>query len=118
MSKPLRTNPAYAHLAYKKAILRRTIVFLRRTFVGDELTDPRETLVCEEVFPVDSNVPQEEIQHYIENLTDEEAEIQRQLSKFQLVAPIEGRHEQKSSKNSRQPHPKGGAGNGKGGRHH
>lgn len=117
MSNPLRTNPAFAHLAYEKTIIARTKVFLRRAFLGDELSSPKEILICEEVFPIDSHIPQEAIQHYIEKLTDEEAELDRQLRQFELVAPTsQGRHEQKNKKSSKQHHQKGGQGNGKGGR--
>lgn len=117
MAKPLRTNPAFAHLAYRKTVIARTVVFLRRTYLGDAMTGPKETLICEEVFPVDSHVPQEAVQHYIESLVEEEADIERQLSRFELVAPItQGHHEQKKQKGSRQQNQKGGQGNHKGGR--
>jgi arylsulfatase A-like enzyme len=97
MSKPLRTNPAFAHLAYEKAITTRIKVFLRRTYLGDEQSKPRETLVCEEVFPIDAHIPQESIQHYIEQLSEKEADLDRQLKRFELVAPhTQGRHETQS----------------------
>lgn len=117
MTKPLRTNPAYAHLAYRKTIVTREIVFLRRTYLGDELTSPREVLVCEEVFPQDQQVPQEEIQHRIETLTEEAAQLDVELRKFQLVAPTtQGRHEQSRSKEAGFQHTKGRQRNRKGGR--
>ena len=75
MQKPLRTNPAYAHLAYRKTIVAHTKVLLRRKFLGDEVSGPRETLVCEEVFPIDARIPPEAIQEYIEGLSREEAEL-------------------------------------------
>lgn len=113
MSKPLRTNPAYAHLAYRKAILNRTITFIRRTYLGDELTDPKEVLICEEVFPQDAQIPQEAFQHYLEELNEEAAAINVELSKFQLIAPIsQGRHEQKKKKGPGQQHPQGGQSHG------
>ncbi len=117
MTRPLRTNPAFAHLAYEKTITTRLKVFLRRTYLGDELTNPTETLICEEVFPVDSHIPQEAIQHYIEKLTEEEAELERQIARFELVAPpTQGNHEQKSKKGSKHRQQKGGQGYGQGGR--
>lgn len=117
MSKPLRTNPAYAHLAYRKTIVNREIVFLRRTYLGDELTSPREVLVCEEVFPQDQQVPQEEVQHRIETLTEEAAKLDVELRKFQLVAPTtQGRNEQSRSKEAGFQHSKGRQRNRKGGR--
>jgi len=117
MSKPLRTNPVYAHLAYRKAILTRAAVFIRRTYLGDELTDPKEVLVCEDVFPQDAQIPQEEFQHYLEHLNEEIADVSRQLSRFQLVAPLtQGNHEQKRTKSSVQQRPKDSQSHGKGGR--
>jgi hypothetical protein len=121
MSKPLRTNPAYAHLAYQKSLINKTILYLRRTFLGDEISDPREILVCEEVFQQDQQVPQEAVQHYIEKLTEEAAGLDVELRRFQLVAPINsppGRNEQKNQKGPRKQHPKGGAQHGQGRRTH
>jgi hypothetical protein len=53
---PLKTNPAYAHLAYRKAITKRLAVYLHRSFLGDELGEPLEIIVSDEVFPVDQLV--------------------------------------------------------------
>lgn len=86
MSRPLLTHPGYARLAYEKSIIQREIVFLRRTFVGDELSDPREVLVCDEVFQRDQRVPQEEIQRRIEKLVEESAGLDIELRKFELVS--------------------------------
>lgn len=114
MSGPLRTNPAYAHLAYQKAINTRLITFLRRTYIGDELTSPREILVCEEVFQQDQKVPQEEVMHRIQELTQKNADLDLELRKFQLVSPIQQRnqHEQKRPKGSGKQQSKGGQGGG------
>jgi hypothetical protein len=117
MASPLRTNPAYAHLAYQKSIKNREIVFLRRTYLGDEVTDPREVLVCEEVFPQDSKVPQEAIQHRIEELTEEVAALEIELRRFELVPRNgQGHNEQKRQKDSGKPHSKSHSSHGKGGR--
>lgn len=120
MSPPLRINPAYAHLAYQKSVINREIVFLRRTYLGDELTDPRERLVCEEVFPQDSLVPQESIQHRIEKLTEEVAELDIELRRFELAprSSGQGQHEQKKQKNAGKPQQKGSPVHSKGGRSH
>lgn len=119
MAPPLRTNSAYAHLAYQKSIIRREIIFLRRTFVGDELSDPREVLICEEVFQQDQKVPQEAVQHRIEELTEEAARLDLELHKFQLVVPSpQGHHESKSQKGSGKSNQKGGQGSSQGRRSH
>lgn len=118
MAPPSRTNPAYAHLAYQKAITTRVITFLRRTFIGDELTDPRETLVCEEVFQQDQKVPQEEVMHFIQSLTEKSSELDLELRQFQLVSPIQQkRHEQKRPQGSGKHQQKGNQGHGQGRKH-
>lgn len=118
MAPPLRTNPAYAHLAYQKAINTRVITFLRRTFIGDELTDPREILVCEEVFQQDQKVPQEEVMHFIQRLVEKNAQLDVELRRFQLISPTQqGRHEQRAEKGSGKPNQKGNQGNGQNRRH-
>lgn len=120
MAAPLRTNPVFAHLAYRKTIIQRTLIFLRRTYLGDEISEPKEVLICEDVFPTDSHVPQEEIQHYMESLTDEAAQIQVELNKFRLVQPIsQGQNgQQKSKKGSGKQHQAGGQAHSKGHRTH
>jgi hypothetical protein len=116
MPLPLRTNPSFAYLAYRKTIINRTIVFLRRQYLPDEQSQPREVLVCEEVFPVDSHTPPEEVQNYIEHLTEEVAELDRQIRGFEFVSPKQGQHEQKKQKGQGQQHSKSGSGHRQGGR--
>lgn len=114
---PLRTNPEFAYLAYRKTIINRTIVFLRRQFLPDEQSQPREVLVCEEVFPVDSHTPPEEVQSYIEHLTEEVAELDRQIRGFEFVPPPKReQHEQKRQKGPKQQNQKGGQSHRQGGR--
>lgn len=118
MPRPLRTNPAYAHLAYQKALANRVIGFLRRTYVGDELTDPREILVCEDVFQQDQQVPQEEVVHFIEKLTEQVASLEMELRRFQLVSPTrQGHHESKREKGPKKHQQEGNPKDGQGRRH-
>jgi len=113
MAAPIRTNPVYAHLAYQKTINTRLITFLRRTFIGDEITDPREVLVCGEVFQQDQRVPQEEVMYAIQELTQKNANLDLELKKFQLVAPIQRtQHEQKRAKGNGKRPEKGSQGGG------
>jgi hypothetical protein len=114
MQKPLRTNPAYAHLAYRKTIVAHTKVLLRRKFLGDEVSGPRETLVCEEVFPVDARIPPEAIQEYIEGLSREEAELDVELRRFELTTREP--NEQKRPQGTGVQNSKGRQRNRKGGR--
>lgn len=109
MNKPLRTNPAYAALAYEKTITRFLAVSLRRKFLGDELTGPKETLICEEVFPVDAKIPPEAIQQYIEQLNDREAQLDVQLRKFELTTR-ESNAQSKDQKRAGRQEQKGGQG--------
>jgi hypothetical protein len=82
---PLKTPTEYARLAYKKAITARVASFLHQQFLGDEMSDPVEVLTSDEVFPADAVVPPEEIQAFIEELSDKEASLSSQLRRFSLV---------------------------------
>lgn len=89
--------------------------------MGDELTDPREVLICEEVFQQDQKVPQEEVQHHIESLTEESAQLDTELRKFELVSRTQqGQNDgkQKKQKDPRKQNQKGGQGDFQGGRRH
>ena len=116
MATPLRTNPAYAALAYRKTIIGFTKTQLRRKFLGDEVSGPRETLVCEEVFPVDSKIPPESVQEYIESLSREEADLDVQLRKFELT-PRDLNAESKRAQNAKGTNPQGRQRNRQGQRH-
>ena len=85
---PLRTNPIYAHLAYRKAITKSLAIYLHRTFLGDELGQPQATIISEDVFSVDQQVPVEEVQRYIEELNDNVARLDIELAKFSLTKNI------------------------------
>jgi len=84
MSKLIKTNPAYAALAYRKTVLSHLVTHLKRDYVGLD-TDPKSTLLCEEVFQVDAQVPVEEVGYVIEDLVDEISEIQLDLDKFEFT---------------------------------
>jgi len=98
MSTPIKTNPAYAALAYRRTVLHNTIVYLRRTFVGID-GDPKEKMICEDVIQVDSVVPVDEIDSVIEDLIDEEEELKLAMNKFEFV---ERTHEPKQRKKRKQ----------------
>lgn len=99
---PLKTNPAYAHLAYRKAITRRLSVYLHRSFLGDELGDPQEIIMSDEVFPIDQQVPVEEVQRYIEGLNEQVAELDLELGKFSLTRNILNDESQRAQGQARQ----------------
>lgn len=85
MARPTRTNPAYAYLAYRRTVLKNTISWLTSEYVGLDGISPRSTLICEEVFRDDSEIPPEEILSFVEELQEEEARVQLELNKFDFV---------------------------------
>jgi hypothetical protein len=87
MTTPIRTNPAYAYLAYRKAILKHTINYLLSDVVGANGYAPKTTLVCDDVFREDSDVPPEEVLTFVEQLQQEEADLQLEMNKFDFRKP-------------------------------
>lgn len=100
MTRTIKTNEAYAAIAYKRTILREMITHLRRQYLGVD-GEPKAQLICEEVFQVDSIVPQEEVNRVVEELVDEEAELQLQLGKFEFV-----RKDEHKARQGQEPSPK------------
>lgn len=84
MTRTIKTNEAYAAIAYRRTILRDVITHLRRQYIGVD-GEPKAQLICEEVFQVDSIVPQEEVNRVVEELVDQDAELQLELSKFEFT---------------------------------
>ena len=84
MTRTIRTNEAYAAIAYRRTILRDVITYLRRQYIGAD-GEPKAKLVCEEVFQVDSIVPPEEVGRVVEELIDEEAGLQLELGRFEFT---------------------------------
>ena len=95
MTRTIKTNEAYAAIAYRRTILRDVITHLRRQYVGVD-GEPKAQLICEEVFQVDSIVPQEEVNRVVEELVDQEAELQLELSKFEFARKDERIQRQES----------------------
>lgn len=82
---PQRTNPVYAQLAYRKAILGEVITFLTNTFTTAYNDEPAKTIVSEDVFREDSDVPLEDVGGYILELQQEEESLRLELAKFEFV---------------------------------
>lgn len=80
-----RTNPAYAHLAYRKAVLGRVVQFLSDEFLARTSDEPKDVVLCEDVFRDDSEVPMGNIEEYIEELQQEEESLRLELSRFEFV---------------------------------
>ena len=77
-----KTNPAYAHLAYRKTIVAQLKVHLREKYMSLSSPEPEEVMLCEDVFHQDSNVPVEEVQGVVEELEQEEESLRLQMSQF------------------------------------
>lgn len=83
MSKLIKTNAAYASLAYRRTVLDQVVTYLQREFIGLD-TDPKDVLVCDEVFQADAKVPIEEVGYVVEDLIDEIEEIKLDMNKFEF----------------------------------
>jgi len=81
----IKTNPAYANLAYRKAIIHNIIYRLKRDCVGDSALPPKDTIVAEDVYAVDAEVPIEEIALFIEELVDQKEALELEMAKFEFV---------------------------------
>jgi len=80
-----RTNPAYAALAYRKAVLHSVVTFLDRQFLSPSGVAARETMFSDEVFQIDGEVPQLDISQYMEGLVTEMEIISLEMAKFEFT---------------------------------
>jgi hypothetical protein len=80
----VKTNPAYAALAYRRTIIHNTIIYLKREFVGLD-SDPQRKMICEDVLHADSEVPAEEVLQFVEELEREHHAITLELGKFEFT---------------------------------
>ena len=78
----IRTNPAYAILAYRKAILTASITFLTREYRGTDGVAPKSALMSEDVLPVDATVPAEVLIEYTQEMQEELHDIELEMGKF------------------------------------
>jgi hypothetical protein len=96
----IRTNPAYASLAYRRTIIHQTITYLKREYVGvDE--DPKQKLICEEVLAADAEVPIEEVATYLQELEREKHELTLELGKFEFTRRDDESTKQRAKKKTR-----------------
>lgn len=80
----VRTNPAYAALAYRRTIIHNAIILLKREFIGID-AEPNKRMICEDVLHADSEVPAEEIVQYVEELEAEQHSLTLELNKFEFT---------------------------------
>jgi hypothetical protein len=85
MSGPTRTNHAYAHLAYRAAIIDVIVEHLMEHYVGNEATTPEMEIECTQLVREDSTVPVDELLNFVDDLKGKKAVIDHELSKFSFV---------------------------------
>ena len=100
--KTIRTNPAYAALAYRRTIIHNAIIMLKREFVGMD-SDPNKKMLCEDVLAVDSEVPAEEIAQYVEELEQEHHSLTLELGKFEFTRKNQNEPKQQQAQKARHP---------------
>jgi len=106
MANTNRTNPAYAYLAYRRAIINHVTHLLVTDYVAPSDGEPNEYIFSDDVFKTDSQVPISEIKQYLEELQVEDASLQLEMNKFEFRAndspegpPDDSGTESKDSKN-------------------
>ena len=86
MANTNRTNPAYAYLAYRRAIINHVTHLLMTDYVAPTDGEPNEYILSDDVFKTDSQVPISEIKQYLEELQVEDAALQLEMNKFEFRA--------------------------------
>jgi len=110
-----RTNPAYAALAYRKAVVRALVNHLREDYMALSSTAPNKELYSDDVYKIDSLVPPEAIQGIVEELEQEEQCVKLEMAKFTFDLQEkrqDGLLNSKKTKESR--HSRGGQGGNQG----
>lgn len=93
MTRTRKTNPAYAHLAYRRSILRAAVALLQQKYTPINGEDP-ERIICEEVFQADAEVPEEEINQFVEELQEKEAFLGLEMKRFEFVRQDNGKEQE------------------------
>jgi len=86
MTRTQRTNPAYAFIAYRRAILKHVSALLTRDYCSLPNEEPAKHIYSDEVFTCDREVPSEDIGLFIEDLEREDAKLLLELNKFEFRA--------------------------------
>jgi hypothetical protein len=95
------TNPAYAALAYRRAVLGEVVSLLSREYTEQNGVPAKGVIYAEEISRSDSEVPQEEIGRFMEELQQEEESLRLELAKFDFV-----RRDEQKPKQVRKPQAK------------
>ena len=79
-----RTNPAYAYLAYRKAIVGHVVAMLVKDCTS-ALGEPEQHISSEDVFRDEAEVPEREIHQFINELQQQEESLRLEMLKFDFV---------------------------------
>lgn len=78
------TNPAYAHLAYKRALLEHVTNYLLEEYVGTDDTPPH-LVDCPYIAQSERTVPRDEVVHFIDQLRISTARVEDEMNRFDFV---------------------------------
>jgi len=95
-----KTNPAYAHLAYRRAIVIQLVDELRENYLALSSEEPKKEVLCGDVYQEDSVVPPDELEMVIEELEQEALDLELEMRKFTFTQEQE-RHGLLSSKKAK-----------------
>lgn len=81
----VRTNPAFAHLAYRRSIVVALVDELRENYMALSGDNPKKSIICPDVLQEDATVPEDEYLSVIEELELEAETLRLELMKFQFT---------------------------------
>ena len=96
---PTKTNPEYAAMAYRKAILGECVTHLLR-FTPAMGEEPKGRIYSEDTIRDDSEVPQDDLQDFILSLQQEAESLRLEMAKFDFV-----KRDHDTSQHSQKPAP-------------
>lgn len=115
MTRTNRTNPAYAFLAYRRAIVQHVTNLLVRDYTAPMNSEPNKQIYSDDVMRGDEEVPVAEVVRYIEELQQEDASLVLEMNKFEFRKIEEPKAatpkvEEKVSESTEPKEPQGGSG--------
>ena len=97
----MKTNPDYARIAYRRAIIGEIISGLRNDYMSLDSDEPAKVMQCAQVFPEDAEVPQSALISVVTELEQESEALRIELSKFELTKNDRGNLLGKRTENGR-----------------
>lgn len=77
-----KTNPVYAHLAYRRSVVVQLMDELRENYLALSSESPKKEILCGDVYQEDAIVPSDEIQLVLNELEEEAQGLEFQMRKF------------------------------------